>query len=247
MARKSKEEPDPLAAAREAVVRQGSDLVTVKKALEDSTSLARNLWISFITFGTYLIITFSGVDHKQLFLATPIELPVLNAGLPLVTFFWVAPILFVIFHLYLLLNLKLLADQVHGYDRLMAESGADAAAVYFAFYALVFPGERPAPTGRAGGAGVWPKTATSLVLDSGSAPREGLGWARMTGGVEDGSWVTQARTSPPPDRARPGCRVRSARFSSRGASVSVPSRGRWPVPWCRGIRHGQAASRHGGW
>lgn len=117
--------PQPGAEAREAFDRQGSDPDKVKTALEDSTSLARNLWISFLLFGTYFAITVSGVTHEQLFRESPITLPVLDAGLPLVTFFWLAPILFVIFHLYLLINLKLLADQAHHYEDLMAESALD--------------------------------------------------------------------------------------------------------------------------
>ena len=114
--------PDRQAETRAAFVKQGSDPIDVLKALSGATDLARTLWISFLTFGTYLVITVAGVDHKQLFLETPITLPLLNAQLPLVAFFWVAPILFLIFHLYLLINLKLLADQVHYYDALMEES-----------------------------------------------------------------------------------------------------------------------------
>lgn len=105
------------------VRQQGSDPAIVKKALEDSTNLARNLWISFLVFGTYLVITFGGTTHRQLFYEEPIVLPVLNAKLPLLTFYWVAPIMFVIYHLYLLLSLKLLADQVKHYVNLLKESG----------------------------------------------------------------------------------------------------------------------------
>ena len=113
---------DRQAETRAAFVKQGSDPNDVLKALSGATDLARTLWISFLTFGTYLVITVAGVNHKQLFLETPITLPLLNAQLPLVAFFWVAPILFLIFHLYLLINLKLLADQVHFYYALMEES-----------------------------------------------------------------------------------------------------------------------------
>ena len=88
---------DPQAAIKAEFIKQGSDPVIAKKALEDATGLSRGLWLSFLIFGTYLVITFAGVDHRDLLLETPITLPVLNAPLPLVTFFWVAPILFVIF------------------------------------------------------------------------------------------------------------------------------------------------------
>jgi uncharacterized protein YjbI with pentapeptide repeats len=116
---------DPVAAARGEFLKQGRDPAIAKKALEDATAVSRALWLSFLTFGTYLVITFAGVTHRDLLLEEPIILPVLNAKLPLVTFFWVAPILFVIFHLYLLLSLKLLADQVHSYVGHMEELGLD--------------------------------------------------------------------------------------------------------------------------
>lgn len=116
---------DPQVAVRARFIEHGTDPAIAKKALEDATGLSRGLWLSFLTFGTYLAITFAGVDHRDLLLETPIILPVLNAPLPLVTFFWVAPILFVIFHLYLLLSLKLLADQVHSYVDRMEDVGLD--------------------------------------------------------------------------------------------------------------------------
>jgi uncharacterized protein YjbI with pentapeptide repeats len=120
--------PDPLDDVRAKFIAQGTSPDIAKKAIEDATGLSRGLWISFLTFGTYLVITFAGVDHRDLLLETPIELPVLKAPLPLVTFFWVAPILFVIFHLYLLLSLKLLADQVHNYIGQMEDAGLDSEA-----------------------------------------------------------------------------------------------------------------------
>jgi uncharacterized protein YjbI with pentapeptide repeats len=123
---KQAEARDPQEAIRARFLEHGTDPAIAKKAIEDATGLSRGLWLSFLTFGTYLVITFAGVDHRDLLLETPVTLPVLNAPLPLVTFFWVAPILFVIFHLYLLLSLKLLADQVHNYVGQMEEVGLDS-------------------------------------------------------------------------------------------------------------------------
>ena len=48
------------------------------------------------------------VTQRQLLLAKPVKLPVLNIDLPLWGFFFLAPILFVIFHLYTLLQVLLL-------------------------------------------------------------------------------------------------------------------------------------------
>jgi uncharacterized protein YjbI with pentapeptide repeats len=91
----------------------------VRKALDDAAGMSRNLWLAFLTFGTYLVISVASVTHRDLFLESAIKLPLLNVELPLVGFFVVAPLLFVIFHAYLLLNLKLLADNVERYNDLV--------------------------------------------------------------------------------------------------------------------------------
>ena len=75
--------PEPLTLVQAKFMDQGSDPVIAKKALEDATNLSRGLWLSFLTFGTYLVITFAGVTHLDLFLQTPITLPVLNAEVPI--------------------------------------------------------------------------------------------------------------------------------------------------------------------
>jgi uncharacterized protein YjbI with pentapeptide repeats len=61
------------------------------------------------------------VTHRQLFLAEPVKLPVLNIDLPLWGFFWLAPILFVIFHAYVLIQLILLARTAAAYDAAVAK------------------------------------------------------------------------------------------------------------------------------
>src|SRR5262245_21890984 len=60
--------------------------------------------VSFLIFSLYLLIIATTIEHRQLFLADPVKLPVLNIDLPLWGFFFLAPILFVIFHAYVLLQ-----------------------------------------------------------------------------------------------------------------------------------------------
>jgi hypothetical protein len=91
----------------------------VRKALDDAAGMSRNLWLAYLTFGTYLAISVASVTHTDLFLQTPIKLPLLNVELPLVAFFWVAPLLFLIFHAYLLLNLRLLVDNVLRFNQML--------------------------------------------------------------------------------------------------------------------------------
>ncbi len=63
------------------------DVGELQKALNDAAGKASVLWTTFITFQLYLAIAFGSVTHRDLFLETPIKLPLLNVDLPLVGFF----------------------------------------------------------------------------------------------------------------------------------------------------------------
>ncbi|WP_169054297.1 pentapeptide repeat-containing protein [Nitratireductor sp. XY-223] len=69
------------------------------------------------------MISVGSVTHRMLFLETPIRLPVLNVDLPLNGFFFVAPIIYVIFHFYLLLQLSLLAQRARDYNEAVSGFG----------------------------------------------------------------------------------------------------------------------------
>ena len=102
-----------------------NDAITLeraRKALADAVTTSAALWITFLTFATYLAIAVGSVTHRQLFLAEPVRLPLLNVDLPLVSFFLISPILLLIFHIYLVTNLKLTADNVRLYRSLMDRS-----------------------------------------------------------------------------------------------------------------------------
>jgi len=86
------------------------DLGELQKALNKAAGKASVLWTTFTTFQLYLAIAFGSVTHRDLFfLETPIKLPLLNVDLALVGFFAVAPLLLLIFHFYLFLQLLGLA------------------------------------------------------------------------------------------------------------------------------------------
>jgi hypothetical protein len=78
-------------------------------ALNHSAERVQTLWFSFLTFMLYLAIATGTTTHRMLFLEEPLNLPVLNIKLPLLGFYILTPIIFVIFHFYMLLNLVLLA------------------------------------------------------------------------------------------------------------------------------------------
>lgn len=81
-------------------------------AIDEGSGFIRGLWVTFVLLGAYLVITTASVTHAQLFLETPIKLPLLDVNLPLVAFFWAAPFIFIIFHFYLLLQLVVLAEKI---------------------------------------------------------------------------------------------------------------------------------------
>jgi uncharacterized protein YjbI with pentapeptide repeats len=100
---------------REALEKQAQDLGEARKALDSATGIARGLWFTFLSLTAYLVVSVGSVTHRELFLETPVRLPLLNVDLPLVTFFWVAPLMFLVIHAYLLLNLKFMSDNAQHY------------------------------------------------------------------------------------------------------------------------------------
>jgi uncharacterized protein YjbI with pentapeptide repeats len=94
---------------------KADDLETAKRAIEDAASVAAGLWLSYLGFLFYLAIAAGAVTHADLFFERPVKLPFLNVDLPLLAFFFVAPILFLVVHAYTLVHLVLLADKVEGF------------------------------------------------------------------------------------------------------------------------------------
>jgi hypothetical protein len=94
------------------------------KSVEDAAAISGGLWLSYLFALFYIGIAAGGVTHKDLLLENAVKLPFLNVELPLVAFFSLAPILFIIVHAYTLLHFVLLAAKVGAYDQaLRAELG----------------------------------------------------------------------------------------------------------------------------
>jgi len=87
------------------------DIEALERSLNVAATLVSTIWISFILFGMYLLVAAGTVDDRQLLLEDPISLPVFNVRLSLAGFFFLAPILFVIFHVYVLIKCSYLVAQ----------------------------------------------------------------------------------------------------------------------------------------
>ena len=99
------------------------DVGALEKSLNDSATRVSTIWISFLIFSLYLLTAAATVEHRQLFLAEPVKLPVLNIDLPLWGFFFLAPILFVILHAYVLMQVLLLARTAAAYNAAVERAG----------------------------------------------------------------------------------------------------------------------------
>jgi len=109
----------------EDLTKKAHDLDAVRKSVEDAASISGTLWFSYLFTLLYIAIAAGAVTHKDLLLENPVKLPFLNVELPLVAFFALAPILFIIAHAYTLMHFVMLAAKVGTYDTELREKLAD--------------------------------------------------------------------------------------------------------------------------
>jgi len=99
------------------------DVRALGDAVNDSASRVSTIWVTFLIFSLYMLVAAGTVTQRQLFLDEPTKLPVLNIDLPLWWFFLLAPILFVIFHVYVLLQVLLLGRTTAAYNSAVVPLG----------------------------------------------------------------------------------------------------------------------------
>jgi uncharacterized protein YjbI with pentapeptide repeats len=98
------------------------EVEALASALNHSAERVQTLWFSFLTFMIYLAIAAGTTTHRMLFLESPLNLPVLNIALLLLGFYILTPIIFVVFHFYMLLNLVLLARTAKSFEDSLAHA-----------------------------------------------------------------------------------------------------------------------------
>jgi uncharacterized protein YjbI with pentapeptide repeats len=90
---------------------KAQNLQALRDAVVDSAGVGAGLWFSYLFVLFYFLIAVGSVTHRDLLLESPIKLPFLNIELPLVGFFVLGPLLFLIVHAYVLLHFVLLAGK----------------------------------------------------------------------------------------------------------------------------------------
>lgn len=91
---------------------KAKDLAALRDAVVEAAGVGAGLWLSYLFVFFYLAIAAGGVTHRDLFFENPIKLPFLNVELPLIGFFVLGPLLFLIVHAYVLLHFVLLGGKV---------------------------------------------------------------------------------------------------------------------------------------
>src|SRR5262249_8534454 len=93
------------------------DVAALERSLNDSAARVSTIWVTYLIFALYLLIATGTATHRQLFLEEPLKLPPLNIDLPLYWFFVLAPVLFVLLHIYVLLQVLLLGRTAAAYNK----------------------------------------------------------------------------------------------------------------------------------
>jgi hypothetical protein len=107
------------------IAAKADDLEAIKKAVEDAASVGGGLWLSYLFVLFYLAVAAGAVTHEDLFFERPVKLPFLNIELPLLAFFFLAPILFIIVHAYTLVHLVMLTEKAKRYHRALHDPDRD--------------------------------------------------------------------------------------------------------------------------
>jgi uncharacterized protein YjbI with pentapeptide repeats len=103
------------------------DVGALERSVNDSAGRVSAIWLSFVAFSAYAAATGSMISHRQLLLEDPIKLPTINIDVPLVVAAILLPTLFVIYHVYVLLQVVLLARTADAYNDAVERNIADEA------------------------------------------------------------------------------------------------------------------------
>ncbi|MDQ6702265.1 MAG: pentapeptide repeat-containing protein [Pseudomonadota bacterium] len=114
--------PDPA----EKFAKEAHDLDAIRKTVEDAAAVSAGFWLSYLFVLFYIGIAAGAVTHNDLLLENPVKLPFLNVELPLVVFFFLAPIIFIVSHAYTLVHFVMLGAKVGVFDTELRAQLGDA-------------------------------------------------------------------------------------------------------------------------
>ena len=102
------------------------ELDAARASVVDAATVTAGLWLSYIFALFYIGIAAAGVTHNDLLLGSPMRLPFIQIEVPLVAFFVLAPLLFIILHIYTLVHFVMLAAKAEALNTALKEQPPDA-------------------------------------------------------------------------------------------------------------------------
>ncbi|MEF3366381.1 pentapeptide repeat-containing protein [Methylocystis sp. 9N] len=93
------------------LAKSADNLDAIRKSVEDATSVSAGLWLSYLFVLFYFAVAAGAVTHTDLLLMNPVKLPFLNIELPLLAFFFLTPLLFLVLYAYTMVHFVLLAKK----------------------------------------------------------------------------------------------------------------------------------------
>jgi uncharacterized protein YjbI with pentapeptide repeats len=91
------------------------ELDQLRSAMTEASSEGRNAFFYFALFGLYFMVAVAGTTHENLLRGSTIAMPGLGVGLPIVGFYAFVPLLFILLHLYVLLQVFIVARTLNSY------------------------------------------------------------------------------------------------------------------------------------
>ena len=93
------------------------ELDALLDSLNGSAERFQTLWFSFLGLTVYFAIAALATTHRNLLLGEPQILPILNIKVELLAFYVIAPLLYLVFHFYVLMMLMLLARTAASFEQ----------------------------------------------------------------------------------------------------------------------------------
>lgn len=93
------------------ITEKADDLQAIKETVDSAATVSGALWLSYLFVMFYIAVAAGAVTHEDLLLQRPVKLPFLNVELPLLAFFFLAPILFVATHVYTIVHFNMLGQK----------------------------------------------------------------------------------------------------------------------------------------
>src|SRR5262249_39171553 len=81
-----------------------ADLGELRASVASAADATTAIWLSYVFLLFYMLLGVGGITDADLFLERPVQLPFLNIEMPLGGFAYLAPIIFIVAHAYVLLQ-----------------------------------------------------------------------------------------------------------------------------------------------